>query len=256
MIGRMGLGMGVSMHAAAYGTPTPAWKPSDLGTDLLAFWDAEVTASVTLAGSLVTAWADQVAGYSATQSTSGFRPSYSATSLNNRPGITFDGTDDYLLYGAIPASFPVAAIGDEIWGLASQDFPGTQAGNQTIFSYGDLANLNCRRLYRSNVSNVSRGGINATANAVDTLVDFSGVHVARGTFAATTISVAVDGNVATTAAAVPATAASGAVAMGALTSGANRFWKGPLNAVIVTKPLSAPNAALLLAFLKARGGLP
>lgn len=246
----------ISWASQQAGFRTPTWKPSDLGTDLLAFWDAEVAASLTLAGSLVNGWADQVGGYSLAQTIGSLKPIYSATSLNGRPGVAFDGTDDYLLYGALPASFPVAAIGSEIWGLTSQDFPGTQAGNQTVCSYGDLAGLNCRRLYRSNVANVNRGTVNATVNAVDTLVDFSGIHVARGTFAATTVGIAMDGNVATTAAGIPATAAVGGVALGALTSGANRFWKGPMNAVLVTKPLSAPNAALLLQFLKTRGGLP
>lgn len=234
----------------------PAWKPSDLGTDLLAFWDAEVPASITLAGALVNSWADQVGGYSAAQTIGSLKPIYSATSFNGRPGVAFDGTDDYLLYGALPASFPVGAGASELWGLVSQDFPGTQAGNQTILSYGDFGNLNCRRIYRAAVATVNRATVVATAVVSDTLVDFSGIHVARGQIAATSVSIAVDGNAATTTATVPATAAAGGVALGALTTGTNRFWKGPMNAVLVTKPLSAPNAALLLQFLKTRGGLP
>lgn len=235
----------------------PAWKPSDLGTDLLAFWDAEVPASVTLAGALVNSWADQVGGYSAAQTIGSLKPIYSATGLNGRPAVAFDGTDDYLLYGALPASFPVAAVGSETWGLVSQDFPGTQAGNQSVLSYGDFGNANCRILRRINVTNVSRAAVAVTAgSATDTGTDLSGIHVLRGEYASTTIGITVDGGAKTSAAFVPATAAAGGIALGALTTGTNRFWKGPMNAVLVTKPLSAPNAALLLQFLKTRGGLP
>jgi hypothetical protein len=257
-LGSMGMGMGSGMRPRVAATPTPPpWQPSDLGADLLAFWDAEVSANVSLAGSLVTSWVDRVGGYSADQGTSGFRPTYSATSFNGRPGVTFDGTDDYLRTASLPASLPVGTAGSEIWSLASQDFAGTQAGNQSVLAYGDTGNVNCRRLYRINQTNVSRAAGSVTAGAaVDTIVDFSGIHVARATFAATTISVAADGNAATTAALAPATASPGAVSLGALTTGANRFWKGPMNAVIVTNPLSAPDAALLLAWMKARGGLP
>lgn len=246
----------ISWASQQAGFRTPAWQPSDLGADLLGFWDAEVVASVTLAGSLVTTWTDQVGGYAATQATASFKPVYSATSLNGRPGVAFDGTDDFLRTAAIPASFPVGAVGSEIWGLASQDFPGTQAGNQVLSSYGDTSNLNARTIRRINVANVNRGAVAVTAGAAtDTVTDLSGIHVLRGEILPASVSISVDGGAKTTAAFVPATAAAGGVVLGALTTGSNRFWKGPFNAVLVTNPLSAANAALLLAFLKTRGGI-
>lgn len=241
---------------AGFRTPPSTWKPSDLGADLLGYWDAEVFASLTLAGSLVNAWADQVGGYSLAQTIGSLKPIYSATSLNGRPGVTFDGTDDYLLSALLPASFPVGAGACEMWGLTSQDFAAAQTGNQTIITYGDLGNLNTRTLRRGPSGGVNRAITFATNQALDTVVDFSGIHVARGIVGATTVGISVDGNTTTSVAAVPATGSPGAVALGAIVTGTNRFWKGPMNAVLVTNPLSAPNAALLLQFLKTRGGLP
>lgn len=252
-------GAGAITNIAAVGAAAaPPWQPSDLGADLLAFWDAETVASLTLAGELVTTWADQVAGYAATQATSGFKPVYSATSFNSRPGVTFDGTDDYLRTAAMPAALPVGTDPSEIWALVSQDFAGTQTGNQVTLQYGDAGNTNYRTVRRAGFSNVSRGvAVAGVTPANDTVVDFSGIHVARGTISSTAVTIAVDGNTAASASGTFNTAASGNASLGANSASTpNRFWKGPMNAIIVTKPLSTDNAALLLAYLKARGGLP
>ena len=56
-------------------TPTYAWIAEDLAACAVAAWPCAVT------------------GVQATQATAGARPTQSATALNSRPGLTFDGGD-------------------------------------------------------------------------------------------------------------------------------------------------------------------
>jgi hypothetical protein len=56
-------------------TPTYAWLAEDLAAGAVAAWSCAVT------------------GVQATQGTAGARPTQSATALNSRPGLTFDGGD-------------------------------------------------------------------------------------------------------------------------------------------------------------------
>jgi len=77
------------------------WTPADFGTDLVAWWKAD--AGVTESGGAVSQWDDQSGnGWHLTQGTSGSRPIYSATGFNSSyPGITFDGTDDFLAVSSV-----------------------------------------------------------------------------------------------------------------------------------------------------------
>lgn len=74
------------------------WSPVDLPS--LSLWlDASDTATLTLSGSLVDAWADKSgAGKCASVTSTGTsRPSYSATGLDgSRAGITIDNSNDFL----------------------------------------------------------------------------------------------------------------------------------------------------------------
>lgn len=69
---------------------------SRFGDAVLANWDASVYASLTLTSAAVDAWADQVAGYSLSQSNSAMKPAYNATGLNGMPAITSAGDDRIL----------------------------------------------------------------------------------------------------------------------------------------------------------------
>ena len=74
----------------------PAFSPSSLSN--LELWlDASDSSSITQASSKVSQWNDKSGnGNNLTQSTEGSKPVYSASSLNSKAWITFDGTDDTL----------------------------------------------------------------------------------------------------------------------------------------------------------------
>jgi hypothetical protein len=75
------------------------WDPSLITT---ALWlDANDSSTITQSGGLVSAWADKSGtGKNATQSGSA-RPAYSATGLNSKPAIDFDGADDDLALSSV-----------------------------------------------------------------------------------------------------------------------------------------------------------
>lgn len=81
----------------AFGGPQ-LWRPSNLGTNLALWLDAEDAASITLNGSTVSQWNDKSGnGRNVSQATAANQPNYTASGLNGKPVITFDGTNDALL---------------------------------------------------------------------------------------------------------------------------------------------------------------
>lgn len=78
------------------------WRPSNIGSSLALWLDAEDSASITLNGSAVSQWNDKSGnGRNATQATAASQPAYSASGLNNKPAVSFDGINDVLLHDAI-----------------------------------------------------------------------------------------------------------------------------------------------------------
>lgn len=233
------------------------FTPNDLGVLLLAFWDAEVPSSMTLAGSSVTTWRDSKNGYAPTQPTPGSKPTYSANGLNNRPCVTFDGTDDSLDLAATPALLPVGAAPGEIWSLATQDALVADTSPRYLVDYGGVGNDRRRQARVVNTLNrPSTVSANGTTNFTsDNLsVDYSGAHVFRSIITATNIESRLDGTVGPVTAVVSATG-TGNFRMGCQTSTNAGYWQGKVNALIFTGPLSAGQATQLTNYLKARGGI-
>lgn len=234
------------------------WTPLSLGAALLAWWDAEATSSLILAGSAITSWADVKGGYALTQATGSMRPTYASNSLNARPAATFDGVDDYLSMESAP--FPIGAVGSEIWSLVNQT--STPVGNRVLAAYGGSSTTNRRAAQRSVTASTSRlrtdVGIGAGASAAtasNTNVVFDGIHVTRSIIRESNVTSDIDGDAGASSTAVPATVAT-RTRIGANTSDtASAFWQGPINSILITTTLGASNAALLLAYLKARGGI-
>jgi hypothetical protein len=243
------LALGVQRRGGA------SWSPLDLGDNLLDMWDAEAADTLTLSGSAVSAWASVKNGYSAAQGTGSARPIYSATSFNSRPGLTYDGSDDVLIYPAQP--FPGGTTPSELWLLIDITTPGATTGSKYAFSYGGTTNSDVRALRRSSTSSVNRAAaiLNAVATAENS-VDVAGRHVWRAVFEGDGYRIDIDGVAGTkTVTTVNAPSVQTRVVLGALQTGAANFIQGVMSLAAVTPLLSTDDAALMLAYLKTRGGI-
>ncbi len=234
------------------------WTPARLGAALYDMWDAELTATISLSGSAVTAWASAKNGYSAAQAVGASRPIYSATSFNGRPGITFDGADDQLTYAGIGV-FPVGSSDSEVWLLGDLTAAGATAGDMGAISYGGNGAQVSRAIYRTPVGGNNRARIrtgNAGANVIQDLAsDFSGRHIVRAKFLSAGTSGEMDG-VAGAAGLGPTATASTRTRLGSNSNDtASQYWTGKISLAAITVPLSTDQAALMLAYLKTRGGI-
>lgn len=70
------------------------WRPSNLGSALALWLDAEDAASITLNGATVSQWNDKSGNARhVAQGTATNQPTYTASGLNGKPVLTFDGND-------------------------------------------------------------------------------------------------------------------------------------------------------------------
>jgi hypothetical protein len=79
------------------------WRPTEIST---ALWlDAEDSSTITLNGSTVSQWSDKSGnGRHATQSTAASQPTYSATGLNSKPTLVFNGNQIVVSSGSYSAA--------------------------------------------------------------------------------------------------------------------------------------------------------
>ena len=239
-------------------SPPEAWTPFHLGDALLGYWDAEDSASITLSGSNVTAWADRKGGYTPTQATVANQPTWSATAMNGRPGLVFDGVDDFLELTPAPASFPIGANPSEIWVLVNQAAPGTSAGLKTAIGYGSTSAA--RQIARVDASGTSRAravigyGANS-ANAIDTIVDFTGNHFARAIYGPTSTSISADGASAISVIVTPNTTGIrlriGAGAGDVIAS----YWSGSINCILITSSIGIDQSNQIMNYMKYRANI-
>ena len=112
------------------------WTPSLIST---ALWlDAADAGTITQSGGLVSTWADKSGtSKNATQS-GGARPAYSATGLNSKPAIDFDGTDDDLVLSSVTG---LDVVNQSFFIVAKRD---NAAGRTEIaFAVGSTATGDC-----------------------------------------------------------------------------------------------------------------
>lgn len=228
----------------------PAPAPSDLGAALLGLWTAD--SGVTVATG-VSAWTDRIVGYVLTQATGALQPAWSATSFGGRPGITFDGVDDFLNLEAVP--FPNGAAPCEIWALA--DFSSVDAVARTIACYGGATSQTARTLRRNSgligTNLIGTGASNVSAQTLQTL---SGRHVLRAIVSATAGSIQVDGgDIPAPIAAIPATGTTRFRVGGSTVAVPNNLWQGSIAAIGVTALLSDVQAAGFTSYLRALGNV-
>jgi hypothetical protein len=85
---------GLYRHGATFGS---SWTPAALGSALALWLDADDASTITLNGSTVSQWNDKSGNArNASQATAVNQPTYSATGLNGKPTLTFDGLNDNL----------------------------------------------------------------------------------------------------------------------------------------------------------------
>jgi hypothetical protein len=236
------------------------WTPARLGPSLYDLWDAERPGDLALNGAAVAAWASAGNGYAAAQATPAARPIYGATSFNGRPGVSFDGVDDELTFVGVGV-LPIGATPGEIWVLADQTAPAADGLSRIGFSYGANSVSTQRSVRRVVAAGASRFqasiGDGSTARTVGgSAVEASGRHVVRLSVGPTVSSQEVDGVSEGAVSVVPATGNLRVrIGAGANTIVTNHF-QGVLSLAAVTAPLSTAEAAQMLAYLKARGGIP
>lgn len=232
--------------------PEPAWAPSDLGASLLGWWDAEVPSTLSLTGSAVNSWTDLVGGYVASQGTAAAKPAWAATSFQGRPGITFDGTADFL--SRVGSPFPTGATPAEYWALVSQDAIVSDATTRRAFATG---NTNAGRgvAYSGGGGQfrlLAYVGTGAGSTFTPQVNGFTGYHVVRAQFLANGASVSMDNGTAQTSASVTPASSTTNLGIGVGEGLASGFWSGSINSIVVTGALTASQAASLYAFLSSR----
>lgn len=125
-----------------------AWTPAALGSALALWLDASDASTITLNGSAVSQWNDKSGNNRhATQATAANQPTYSATGLNGKPTLTFDGSSDNL-QATIPSLanqnnisfFVVTQILTRKYGvfLSSGGVGGTPGVRWGLFGQGNL----------------------------------------------------------------------------------------------------------------------
>lgn len=237
-------------------TPNPLWSPFSLGPALVGYWDASAGTSFTLAGSNVAAWRDLVTGYSAAQATGGNQPAFSVTGLNGRPAVVFDGVDDYLEGGAIPAGFPGGANAGEVWALASNAALPADTTIRNIVGYGGVNAGEARNISREVVGGVNRARVAISGSGTnETTIDFSGAHVVRGIFTGAAMSVQIDGAAGTPLAGAQNTQTTRTRIGAAPSAAVGNYWNGQIAIILVTMSLSDSQAAQTLSWLKSRSGI-
>jgi len=106
----MRLGIGLTIPRRIYNGSAAPFTPADL-TGLELWYDASVTASITVSGTNVTAWADQSGNGRDLLNASGTaRPQYPGTALNGIPTVEFN--DDFLAVSgfSIPQPWSYAIV--------------------------------------------------------------------------------------------------------------------------------------------------
>lgn len=93
-------------------TPSASWTPAALGASLVGWWDAQDSASITLNGGNVAAWANKgAAGGALTQTTGASQPPYSATGFDGvRPSLDTTGKRLVGALASAPGSATLAAV--------------------------------------------------------------------------------------------------------------------------------------------------
>ncbi len=211
-----------------------------LGSDLLAYWDAARTDTIT-GGAAPTAWASIVGGYSATVTGA---PVWNGSSFGGKPGITFNGTTDAFTF-TLAGQFPAAAVASELWVAADNN----GVGSRIFLGYGNGTTSGRSAGHNSGVPRAITGDGTAV-NTDATSGNVTAPAIVRATFGTTT-TISVNGQFGNSAA-VTATTTGTRLRLGAgSAAAAANFAQGVLAVGLVTNALSVAKAnATLQCLLK------
>jgi hypothetical protein len=191
---------GASAPAASNSVNT--FNPAELSP--FAVFDAEKTSQLALTGSNVTSWTASGSATLIPTDLSGTlaQPQYSATSFNGRPGVTGNGTTQYLEVTTGISGMPTGSTACEIWVIANQPDADSVTNTRHFGGWGNTATtaVRARSIYKTRTSTIASLTIlcgNGSGVDVQTLTPaasgFVGRHVARGVWSGTTFTPHLDG---------------------------------------------------------------
>lgn len=188
-----GLGLALDISFSSRAVATESTPATIFGASLLAWWDASVAGSFTLSGLDVTSWADISGnGLTADQSTVSKKPTYSATALSSKPGVTFDGVDDYLAMSSV-ASFPTGTNACTLIAIAKM---------VTVDFYPQLVNYGKSTAYKTRglagVNTNGNVGISWNSDDQEVATAWNVQRLVIGQFSGSTCELSIDGGANTT----------------------------------------------------------
>lgn len=243
------------------------WTPLDLGSALIAWWDAEALSSISFGtGSAVASWTDVKNSIVVSQATGGSRPTYGASAFGRqqRPGLTFDALDDYLIRTPAPAEIPTGAGVYEVWSAYNQSALVADATVRTLFGIGNGTTVQARAASRllgtagGSDPTLSRWRVQAGDGSTSftttpaTSPDLSGPGVVRAVYTGTAIRGSVNGRNTNDVAVVPNTPNTRFVIGGSAGTTPTAPLQGSINSLLITGLLSGLQAILLNNYLKGR----
>lgn len=148
------------------------WTPSKLGSNLIAWWNANDHGAANMTddgGGLISAWTDNVGGVSLTAATTA-RPTWT-TGV-----VTFDGSAN-CLRGTSLGALPTGANESVLWFSATQT--AAAASERMGFAYGAIGTT-LRRDLEIDASNVLTASVGTTTDPFNSSA--AGYHIMKGGF--------------------------------------------------------------------------
>jgi hypothetical protein len=250
----MRLGLGLTI--AGIGKGADALPPYDLmtalGSDLIAYWDANRADSFTLQELTVNKWRDLVAGYELLAADPPSSPIYSPDGFNGAPCVTFNGAQWLTSTDAgLMAALPSGSTDSETWVICEQTAAPADTTERYIVGWSGSSVTSGRAMSRIVTSGKnlvrSRTGTGAGASNADFAgIDFTGRHILRQQVTPTRTYLDFDWSGSPASVAVVPATTNTRIRFGSIpAAGQGNLWIGSLVAVLITKALS-PEKALAL----------
>lgn len=227
------------------------WTPRNLGGALLALWDADRADLMTFNAAKVSGWTDCIGGRVAVQGTDASRPTYSATSFNGNPSLSFDGTDDSLQF-ANTTGLPLTSTACVMWAVFDQEALAADTTSRHVFSYGAGSAATSRVLRRVVVSGVNRGNVTIGDNSTTAsaggagLPELSGRGYIIGRVLPASAQAVIRRSHSTLASVVPATGVTRTVIGGNTSATTAALWQGKVREVGVATDIGGDALDMLV----------